>query len=293
MPERRARRASTARSIAAALLALALALLACDVAQHSQRARRVEATGVVEAVDAALAQVIIDHDDIPGVMPAMSMSFDVGDPRLLDVLAPGQKIAFTLEIRGRSFRVVAARVLEQAGTAGRSGTLGQGFAGAVGEAEPAPDFALRDQDGRPVSLTDLRGKTLLLDFVYTHCPGPCPILTGTHVAVQQALPAGLRERVRFVSISLDPARDTPEALRAYASARGADLSGWSFLTGDEDAVADVLQRYGVGAKPGKDGEIDHLVITYLIDREGRIARRFAGLEHRPETLGAALAAVAR
>jgi protein SCO1/2 len=277
----------------ACIVACALALASCDVAQHSQRARRVEATGVVEAVDPALKQVVIDHEDIPGVMPAMSMSFDVGDPRLLDTLAPGQKIAFTLEIRSRSFRVVAARVLEEAGAAGRSGTLADGFSGAVGEAEPAPDFALVDQDGQRVALSDLRGKTLLLDFVYTHCPGPCPILTGTHVAVQRSLSPELRERVRFVSISLDPARDTPEALRAYATARGADLAHWSFLTGGEDAVAGVLRRYGVGAKPGNDGEIDHLVITYLIDREGRIARRFAGLEHRPETLVAALAAVAR
>ena len=277
----------------ACAVACALALASCDVAQHSQRARRVEATGVVEAVDPALKQVVIDHEDIPGVMPAMSMSFDVGDPRLFDTLAPGQKIAFTLEIRSRSFRVVAARVLEEAGAAGRSGTLADGFSGAVGEAEPAPDFALVDQDGQRVALSDLRGKTLLLDFVYTHCPGPCPILTGTHVAVQRSLSPELRERVRFVSISLDPARDTPEALRAYATARGADLAHWSFLTGGEDALADVLRRYGVGAKPGNDGEIDHLVITYLIDREGRIARRFAGLEHRPETLVAALAAVAR
>jgi len=292
--DRRLRR-FTAASVAVLALApvlVACGLVACDVAKHSERARRVEATGVVEALDPALAQVVIDHEDIPGVMPAMSMSFDVADPRLFALLAPGQKIAFTLEIRGRSLRVVDARVLEAAGAAGRSGTSG-GFARAAGEAEPAPDFALVDQDGKPVALADLRGKTLLLDFVYTHCPGPCPILTGRHVAVQRALPAELAERVRFVSISLDPARDTPEALRGYASARGADLARWSFLTGEADVVADVLQRYGVGAKPGKNGEIDHLVITYLIDREGRIARRFAGLEHRSETLAAALAAVAQ
>jgi len=277
----------------AAACALALVwLFACDVAQHSQRARRVEATGVVEAVDPALAQVVIDHEDIPGVMPAMSMSFDVADPRLFEVLAPGQKVAFTLEIRSRSFRVVAARVLEEAGPAGRSGPLAEGFAGAKREADPAPDFALVDQDGRTLSLADLRGKTLLLDFIYTHCPGPCPILTSTHVTVQRALPPELRERVHFVSISLDPARDTPEALRAYAAARGVDFASWSFLTGGEDEVADVIRRFGVGATPGRDGEIDHLVITFLIDSEGRIARRFAGLEHRAETLGAALAAVA-
>jgi protein SCO1/2 len=266
--------------------------LACDVAQHSQRARRVEARGMVESLDRELKQVIIDHEDIPGVMPAMSMSFDVADPRLLDTLAPGQVVEFTLEIRSTSFRVVAARVVEEAGEAGRSGTLARGFAGAVKEAQPAPDFTLTDQDGQTVSLADLRGQTLLLDFIYTHCPGPCPILTGTHVSVQRLLPEALRERVRFVSISLDPARDTPEAMRAYATARGVDLARWSFLTGDDDSVADVLERYGVGATPGENGEIEHLVITYLIDAEGRIARRFAGLEHRAETLAAALEAVA-
>jgi protein SCO1/2 len=285
-------RSIVGRNIAAGLL-LAVGALACDVAQHSQRARRVEGVGVVEAVDAELKQVVIDHEEMPGVMPAMSMSFDVGDPRLLDTLAPGQKIAFTLELRKQSLRVVAARVIEDPGVAGRSGTLEPaGFARAVAEAQPAPDFALVDQDGKPVSLASLRGHVLLLDFVYTHCPGPCPILTGTHVAVQRALPPELAEQVRFVSISLDPARDTPAALRQYATARGADLARWSFLTGEPARVVDVLERYGVGAKPGKNGEIDHLVITYLIDAEGRIVRRFGGLEHRAETLVAALGAVA-
>lgn len=281
------------RRFALGLLLLAALLAACDVAQHSRRARRVEATGVVEAVDAELKQVVIDHEDIPGVMPAMSMSFDVGDPRLLETLAPGQKIEFTLELRERSLRVVAARVIEDPGVAGRSGTLEPaGFARAVGEAQPAPDFALIDQDGKPVSLASLRGHVLLLDFVYTHCPGPCPILTARHVEVQRALPPELAEKVRFVSISLDPARDTPQALRAYATARGADLARWSFLTGEAGTVTDVLERYGVGAKPGENGEIDHLVITYVIDAEGRIARRFGGLEHGRDTLVAALGAVA-
>jgi protein SCO1/2 len=282
---------STAANIAALLLVLTT--LACDVAQQSQRARRVQGVGVVESVDVPLKQVVIDHEEMPGVMPAMSMSFDVGDPRLLDTLAPGQKIAFTLELRSKSLRIVDARVLSEGGEAGRSGG-GQpaGFASAVGEREPAPDFALVDQDGRSVSLASLRGRVLLLDFVYTNCPGPCPILTSTHVAVQRALPRELAAKVHFVSISLDPVRDTPEAMRAYATARGADLASWSFLGGEPDAVADVLERYGVGAKPGPNGEVDHLVITYLIDADGRVARRFAGLEHGKDTLVAALGAVA-
>jgi protein SCO1/2 len=267
---------------------LALLALGCDVPPHGERARRVEARGVVEAVDPALRQVVINHEDIPGVMPAMSMSFDVGDASLLEGLEPGQTIQFALELG--SFRVVAARVLMDAEGVACPPSLT--FDGAVAESAPAPDFSLVDQAGRPVSLASLHGKVLLLDFVYTHCPGPCPILTGIHVAVQRALPPELREKVHFVSISLDPARDTPEAFRRYAEARGVDLANWSFLGGAPEAVADVLARYGVGARPGEDGAIQHLVLTYLIDADGRVARRFAGLEHRAETLVAEIAAVA-
>jgi protein SCO1/2 len=287
VPDAPLHRLAPTRPLGLLALLLALAGLGCDALPHGEKGRRVEARGVVEAIDLALQQVVIDHEDIPGVMPAMSMSFDV-DADLLEGLEPGQGIEFTLELG--SLRVVAARVVAEAGAESCLNSLS--FDGAVAEKSPAPDFALVDQDGRPVSLESLRGKVLLLDFVYTHCSGPCPILTGTHVSVQRALPPELTDKVRFVSISLDPGRDTPEAFRRYAAARGVDLATWSFLGGAPDAVADVIARYGVGATPGENGEIEHLVITYLIDAEGRIARRFAGLEHRAETLVAAIAAVA-
>ena len=78
------------------------------------------------------------------------------------------------------------------------------------------------------------------------------------------------------------------ALRAYAQERGADLTGWSFLTGDPEAVARVVKDYGVGTLRRPDGQIDHLVATFLIDAEGKIAQRFIGLEHEPEELRRAL-----
>ena len=129
---------------------------------------------------------------------------------------------------------------------------------------------------------------MLLDFIFTSCPGPCPILTSSHVTLQRSLPPELRARTRFVSISLDPVRDTPMALRSYAQKRGADLTGWSFLTGDPETVARVVQAYGVGTLRSPDGQLDHLVATFLIDPEGRIAQRFIGLEHEPEELLRAL-----
>jgi len=252
--------------------ALALGLLAALAAGCGPD--RYPARGVVRDVQRELGQVVIAHEAIEGLMPAMTMNFEVPDPALLDELARGQVIEFVVEFTGRSYRVTEVRVLGE-----ERGTQGAGLAGLAETRDPVPEFELIDQDGHPVSSQQLRGRTLLVDFVYTRCPGPCPILTGRDVALQRALPPGLRERVWFVSISLDPAYDTPEVLRAYAEARGADLSGWSFLTGTPEVVAEVAKGFGVGSLRQPDGEIDHLVVTFLVDAEGRIAERYVGLEH--------------
>ena len=133
-------------------------------------------------------------------------------------------------------------------------------------------------------LIEADGKRVLIDFVFTNCDGPCPILTSKHVQLQRALDFELRARTHFVSISLDPERDTPAVLRAYATARGADLSNWSFLTGPPAEVAAVVENYGVGSTPGPDGEIEHMVAAFLVDPEGRIAERYLGLDHDPESM---------
>jgi len=241
-----------------------------------------EADGTVTELRPDLGQVVIDHEDIPGLMPAMTMNFDVADPALLAGLAPGDRIHFHLAHEGASYRLVAAEKIGEAGAAGISGSVS--LSDVAPAAEPAPPFELVDQDGAPRSLASLRGKTVLLDFVYANCPGPCPILTGTHVRVQKLLPEALRGKVWFVSVTLDPDRDTPEALRAYGKARGADFASWSFLTGPKPAVEDVIARYGVGKMPAPGGEIQHVVVSFLIDPEGRIVKRYFGLEHHADDL---------
>ena len=74
------------------------------------------------------------------------------------------------------------------------------------------------------------------------------------------------------------------ALVQLAEARGADLASWSFLTGPPEVVDAALRAFGVGKSPGKDGEIDHLVVTFLVDPEGRIARRWVGLDHEADEI---------
>jgi protein SCO1/2 len=267
------------RAGAACTLVLAsLLALACG------RGDLYHGTGVVRGVDREARQLVVAHDDIPHLMPAMTMNFDVADPALLEGLAPGQRIAFDLRVGERSYRIVAVKRLDAgepgaAGSAGISGVEPAPSGGAAAPSEVAPAFRLTDQSGKPLALADLRGKVVLLDFVYTHCPGPCPVLTGLHADLQRSLGPALGQRVHFVSITLDPARDTPEALAAYARARGADLSTWSFLTGPPDQVADVVKRYGVGTVMNPNGTIYHLVVTFVIDGDGRIVDRWMGLDH--------------
>ncbi|MEN8181989.1 MAG: SCO family protein [Myxococcota bacterium] len=267
-----------AKGIAGVLLAALL--VACG---RGAETRVYEGRGVVRDVNRELGQLVVAHEEIVGLMPAMTMNFDVADPVLFESVEPGQVIAFRLEASPRSYRLLGWSVLE-VGAAGE-GTVLDGLAA---ETDPAPDFQLIDQAGEPLGLSDLAGRAVLLDFIYTSCPGPCPVLTGLHVDAQRALPDALRDRVRFVSISLDPERDGPLELSAYARARGVDLAGWSFLTGEPALVAEVVEGFGVGHVRSESGEIDHLVATFVIDPEGRIVRRFLGLEHSPEQIVQAL-----
>jgi protein SCO1/2 len=266
-------------------LAFCLALSALVSCQAG--GRRYEGRGVVREVVPALRQLVIEHEDIPGLMPAMTMNFDVADPSLLAQAKPGDAVEFEVAFDGRSYRITRLRTREHTPlvASGKAPRIADAAAGG----DPAPDFQLLDQDQRPVALASLRGFFVVLDFIYTHCPGPCPILTSSHVTLQRSLSPELRARTRFVSISLDPEQDTPQVLRRYASARGVDLATWSFLTGPPAQVADVVSRYGVGTVRQSDGTINHLVITFLIDANSQVVQRYVGLEHPPEELAGDLA----
>jgi protein SCO1/2 len=259
---------------------LAIGLLACN----ADETQIYDVRGVVRGVQRAERQLVVQHEDIEGLMPAMTMNFGVVRPELLDGVEPGQVIAFKLAASRRGYYIVELEVI----ATDETGAVGDSLEGLVDEADPAPPFRLIDQQGSPVALSDLSGRALLLDFVFTRCPGPCPVLTGLHVDVQRALPEELRERTWFVSISLDPEHDRPEALRAYAEARGVDLSSWSFLTGESGAVDEVIRSYGVGKVLTEEGEIEHTVATFVIDPQGQIVHRFLGLDHSPDEIVRAL-----
>ena len=137
----------------------------------------------------------------------------------------------------------------------------------------APPFALTTQDDKPLGLADLRGKVVLVNFVFTTCNGTCPATTSRLGGVAAELKRqGLLEKdqVRLVSITLDPKRDTPKALRRYRELYDIQGDHWSFLTGTEAEVGKVMAAWGMWAKPAKNGQLDHPSRVFLLDARGRV-----------------------
>jgi protein SCO1/2 len=137
----------------------------------------------------------------------------------------------------------------------------------------APEFNLTTQNGKKLASRDLKGKVLLVSFVFTTCNGTCPATTHRMGQVQEALQKkGLDKagRVQLLSITLDPKRDTPEVLRDYMKLYDVDPANWTFLTGPPDKVAKTIAAWGMWAKPAANGQLDHPSRIFLVDRKGRI-----------------------
>jgi protein SCO1/2 len=147
---------------------------------------------------------------------------------------------------------------------------------------PAPDFALTSQDGKRVALADYRGKVVAVTFIYTSCMDTCPLLTAKMVEVQDELGPAFGAKIAFVSITVDPARDTPEVLKQYARKFGASLAGWAFLTGDPADIREVEHRYGVFATSDPDGNVDHAFLTSLVDPRGILRVQYLGVRFDPK-----------
>jgi protein SCO1 len=149
---------------------------------------------------------------------------------------------------------------------------------------PAPEFALTSQDGAQVSLADFRGKVVAVTFIFTLCTATCPVLTPMMSFVQDRLGSDFGPKIAFVSITVDPERDTPQVLKEYAQAFGANLAGWSFLTGAPAAIQDVARRYGVFASKDANGDVEHTFLTSVVDAHGILRVQYLGVRFDPEEL---------
>ena len=147
---------------------------------------------------------------------------------------------------------------------------------------PAPGFTLTSQDGAQISLASLRGKVVAVTFIFTRCADACPVLTPMMSLVQDRLGDDFGSKVAFASITVDPERDTPDLLKLYAQMHGADVAGWSFLTGPPALIVDLTRRYGVFASKNAKGDIDHSFLTSIVDQRGILRVQYIGVRFDPE-----------
>ncbi|SRR5579885_382259 len=149
-----------------------------------------------------------------------------------------------------------------------------------------PNLPLKDQEGRQFTFSQLRGKVLVVSYIYTHCPDICHMTSARMSAFKEKLRrSNIQDRVYFVSISIDPQRDTPEVLRHHAKMMNLDLTNWVFVTGDENDINSTIEVAGMEAINGpvqysENGEpsysITHRDRISLVDRKGRIRKHYKG-----------------
>jgi protein SCO1/2 len=159
-----------------------------------------------------------------------------------------------------------------------------GESGDLPKIGPAPEFSLTTQEGARLTLKDLRGKVVVVTFIYASCTDTCPLLTAKLTGLQARLGTDFGARVFFVAITVDPERDTPQVLKRYAQVHEANLAGWAFLTGIPAEIQQVARHYGIYAKKTPRGAVDHTFLTSLIDPGGTLRVQYLGVRFDPEEL---------
>ena len=133
------------------------------------------------------------------------------------------------------------------------------------------DFTLTTHDGKDLRLNELRGKVVVVSFIFTTCNGSCPATTRRMSELAAELgKEPLKDKVHLLSITLDPMRDKPAALRNYMRLYDVDGKRWTFLTGSPKQIDAVLSDWGMWVRPTAAGQLDHPSRVFLLDAKGRV-----------------------
>jgi protein SCO1/2 len=252
------------------------ALAALVVFTTALTAKSYQVDGIIIALDPVAHSMLVSHRSIPKYMGAMMMSFRVEDPEELRPLYPGARVQFELVVS--KDRSLARRIRRAPGGDAQIPPPPNKLA--IGD--PLPDFVLTDQEGRTVRTSDLRGKVLAIDFIYTRCPLPdvCPLLSANFAALSRHFAKELGSELVLVSVTVDPEYDTPAVLAAYAKRWRADAKGWRFLTGDVVKLAGALGE----VYWSDEGSIGHNSTTSIIGRDGHLVAVVEGSGWRLEQM---------
>lgn len=250
-----------------------------------------EVNGRVAGVDDTGRTLTVEHEEIPGYMPPMIMPLPVEDPSMTASLESGDAIQFELTVSNDSTWISDIQSIPDSAVARKPAQTIQPIDNKskdgpqpLQEGDQVPsDLTLIDQTGTPFQLGDFRGQTLVFTFVYTQCPLPdfCPLMSKQFATLQPMLRDKFGEQVHLLSVSFDPANDTPAVLRDYADDYTDRLDTWTFATGDTSSVRRATSLFGVYTESEKD-EITHNLVTAVIGPDGTVHRLFRGNDWKPD-----------
>ncbi|MCL4523279.1 MAG: SCO family protein [Acidobacteria bacterium] len=265
---------------------------ACWFASACQTEKPVESRqfpfrGIVVNVNPTAKTVMIHHDEIPGYMMSMTMEFKLKDSGDYARLTSGDTIDATLVVSGTSSYLQDLKI-----TKGDPNFSAPPGAASVREPKPGdavPDVQLIDDNGKLFRLRELRGRRLVITFIYTRCPLPdfCPLMNRNFAKIAAELDkdSALARRTVLLSISFDPKYDTPEVLKQnlamYRDATRPGLAQWLFATGKPDQITSIAEFSGVWYKEQPD-QVLHNLRTIVLSPDGKVEVVFRGNEWKPE-----------
>jgi protein SCO1/2 len=290
---------STHRSLATAILFLcSVALLGFSSCQPKQRVRsptekHYDLKGKVITIDKERRELTIAHEDIKDYMSGMTMAFSVKDDWVYEIAAPGNQITATLVVDGTQSWLEDVVITEDSTPVSGAPAV-EGADPNVGD--QVPDYRLINQDGKTIRIQDYKGKALLLTFIYTRCqdPNQCTLMSSNFAAIDQELQKQpeLYGKTHLLSISFDPAYDTPKVLRSYGAAHTGKYSDetfvhWEFASGSADEVKGIAKFFGLryyqDTSSGTE-QVIHSLRTAVIGPDGKIVKVYRGNEWKPEDL---------
>jgi protein SCO1/2 len=287
-------RRSYYRSYILMILTLA-ALSACSAPPDTQQRgisprQEYEFAGKVVSVDKARRRVNVEHEEIKGYMEAMTMEFALRDASYFDIIKPGDDLRGMLVVESGKSYLDQLSVVSHTPMDGQAATSERNLA-RPGEPELGaltPDFTLTDQDGKDFSTDNLRGRAVLMTFIYTRCPLPdqCPLMSSNFGEIARLLAETKvsADRVALLALSIDPEHDTPTILREYRARSIADSAlreRVTFAVGAPDEIRRTANYFGLLYNPDGRGTIDHSLRTALIAPDGKLIKIYRGNEWKP------------
>jgi protein SCO1 len=265
-----------------------LLLLASAACGSSDREYTLQ--GQILSIEPGRMQANIKHEEIKGFMAAMTMPYKVRDAKEFADLKPGDLINSTLVVVSNDAYLKNVKKVGEAPLASEAPApaASSGFE-LLKPGEPVPDVPMVDQEGRKTSIASLKGQTVVLTFIYTQCPLPtfCPLMDRHFVTIQERLKSDAAlAKVHLATVSFDPVTDTPPVLKKHAQQLDADLSRWTFFTGDRDDIDRFASRFGVtiGRDMSDPKNITHNLRTVIINPDGTLKKTYTGNEWTPDQI---------